>query len=327
MRAWLDRLDADRDNMRAAIGFAVAAGDADTALAICADAVALLALARQRRRGARADARARSRPRGGPPALRQRALNGAGALAGEQGDFAAAKLLFEESLALARELGDDYRASRVVANLGSLALYARDYDEAIARYERVDGVLHARDRGHARASASMTQNLGIATPQPATIERAVELLEESVALARERRRPRAPDARRCARSRGSARRASDDPRARARPAARGAARSRTTSPERPGDRRDASRRWPRSPAAGAIPRTGALLIGAAERDARRGGDDAPARRGGLGARGDRRRCARRSARRRSRPRAPRARELELADVVARALRAVGLSAR
>ena len=44
--------------------------------------------------------------------------------------------LFEESLAVARELGDDYRVARVEGNLGSMALYARDYDEAIERYER-----------------------------------------------------------------------------------------------------------------------------------------------------------------------------------------------
>ena len=36
-------------------------------------------------------------------------------------------------MALAREIGDDYRAARADGNLGTLALYALDYDEAIAR--------------------------------------------------------------------------------------------------------------------------------------------------------------------------------------------------
>ena len=44
--------------------------------------------------------------------------------------------MFEESLAVAREIGDDYRVARVEGNLASMAMYAHDYDEAIERYER-----------------------------------------------------------------------------------------------------------------------------------------------------------------------------------------------
>ncbi|MDA0162078.1 tetratricopeptide repeat protein [Solirubrobacter ginsenosidimutans] len=178
---WLDRLDADRENIRAAFTFAVADGDAETALALGADLwrywvwrgslnqghellVAALAL------------------EGGPPELRQRALNGAGAVSGEQGDFAAAKTYFEQSLALAESQGNDYRAARVSGNLGSLALYALDYDEAIARLTA--GTEFMRGVDSPRGLSLMLQNLGIAHAAAGHQERAVELLTESIELAR-----------------------------------------------------------------------------------------------------------------------------------------------
>ena len=148
---WLDRLHAERDNVRAAIGFAVAAGDADeradavrqhagatgSGAATCAEGRELIdGRAGARRRAARRCASGRS--------------TRAGALAGEQGDFPAATRLFEESLALARELGDDYRVARVEGNLASMALYARDYDEAIERYERSTAYFRSRRRAARR---------------------------------------------------------------------------------------------------------------------------------------------------------------------------------
>jgi predicted ATPase/DNA-binding SARP family transcriptional activator len=179
--SWLDRLDADRENIRAAIACAVANGDAATALTLCANVWRYW-----ERRGHLSEARetlASALASGdGPPSLRQRSLNGAGALAGEQGDFAAAKVLFEESAALAHEIGDEYRAARSNGNLGTLALYALDYDEAIARLDA--SMAYMRSIDDARGLSLMTQNLGIAHAGAGHHERAVELLTESVALAR-----------------------------------------------------------------------------------------------------------------------------------------------
>jgi tetratricopeptide (TPR) repeat protein len=119
---------------------------------------------------------------GGPAELRQRALNGAGAVAGEQGDFAASKTFFEQSLALAEANGNDYRAARVSGNLGNLALYALDYDEAIARVDA--GTAFMREVESPRGLSLMLQNLGIAHAAAGHRARAVELLTESVEVAR-----------------------------------------------------------------------------------------------------------------------------------------------
>lgn len=178
---WLDRMDAERENIRVAIAFAVADGDAETALSLCANIWRYW-----ERRGNINEGRetlASALASGdGPPELRQRALNGAGALAGEAGDFAVSKLLFEESLALAEQLGDGYRAARVSGNLANLALYARDYDEAISRLEA--STVYMREEGDDRGLSLMIQNLGIVHDHAGHRERAIELLTESVAVGR-----------------------------------------------------------------------------------------------------------------------------------------------
>ena len=87
---WLDRLDAERENVRAAMTFAVADGDADTALLFCADLWRYWIWRGNLTEGRELLAAALALD-GGAPELRQRALNGAGAVAGEQGDFAVAK--------------------------------------------------------------------------------------------------------------------------------------------------------------------------------------------------------------------------------------------
>ncbi|HEX6022896.1 MAG TPA: BTAD domain-containing putative transcriptional regulator [Solirubrobacter sp.] len=178
---WLERLHADRENLRAAIGYATELGDAASALTICGNAWRYWLWRGNLTEGNELVAAALAIP-DGPPALRQRALNAAGALAGETGDFPTATRFFEESLAVAREIGDEYRIARVEGNLASMALYAQRYDEAIERYERSTAYFRSIDER--RGLSLMAQNLGIAYWGAGNHERAVELLTESVELAR-----------------------------------------------------------------------------------------------------------------------------------------------
>lgn len=118
-----------------------------------------------------------------PSELRLPALNTAGVLASEQGDFAAARGLFEETVASARSAGALGRAARASSNLGILALYEGDFPEAIRRYG--EAAEHWREEGDVRWLSVVTQNLGVAHSLGGDNDRAVALLEESVALARE----------------------------------------------------------------------------------------------------------------------------------------------
>ncbi len=181
MGDWLDRMDADRDNVRAAIAFAAADGDAAVALVLCAAAWRYWIW-----RGSLVEGRelvlAALACGDGPPALRQRALNGAGAVVAELGDFSGARELLEQSLELARELDDGYRAARVGSNLGTLALFAADFDAAIAHY--AESVAYMRALDDPRALSLVVQNLGIAHHGAGNHAQAIELLTESLDLAR-----------------------------------------------------------------------------------------------------------------------------------------------
>ena len=113
---------------------------------------------------------------------RVKALNGAGILSGERGEFARAEALFAESLELARELGAAEREAAALSNLGNIAAFGERHDEARRRYE---GALEIwRRLGSLRGIAVNTENLGMLEAALGNFERALELLLESVEAAR-----------------------------------------------------------------------------------------------------------------------------------------------
>ncbi len=112
-KGWLDRLEREHDNLRAALDWAIAGDEAETAMGLVA------ALWRfWQMRGHLHEARHKSdrvlalRHSQDHPQGRMRALEAAGGIAYWQGDLTAAQASYEECLALSRQVGD--RAS--VAN-------------------------------------------------------------------------------------------------------------------------------------------------------------------------------------------------------------------
>jgi hypothetical protein len=104
---WLDRLERDHDNFRAAIGWLEASGDGSSALRLTGalwrfwDLRGHLIEGRRRlERGLRADRR--------PTAARAKALSGAADMALTCGDVATGRLWAEEALELHRELQDHW---------------------------------------------------------------------------------------------------------------------------------------------------------------------------------------------------------------------------
>jgi predicted ATPase/DNA-binding SARP family transcriptional activator len=110
--------------------------------------------------------------------LRTTALRAAGVFAAEQGDAAAARALWEESLADARRAGLLEEAASSTTNLGLLALEDGDFGRASHLLEQA-AAAHERLGDVRRRSIALT-NLGIVATLQQRLERAIALLEESV---------------------------------------------------------------------------------------------------------------------------------------------------
>ena len=185
---WLNRLEAELDNLRAALAW----------LEETADAAALLRLAgalwpfcyfRSHLTEGRAwlgRALAKSPPTGGPDALAAahgNALVGAGMLAHYQGDDEQAVPLLEEGLAVSRAVGGAVIAAFALYMLGVVAEDRGDYDEAGSRFEEALPML--RDAGNLAFAAMTGYHLGVVAFGQGDHRRATALLEEAVARLRE----------------------------------------------------------------------------------------------------------------------------------------------
>lgn len=133
-RHWLNRLELERDNLRAALAFWLERPDAEKAHRM---AVALRFL--WDLRGYHAEGRAAFREvlalsAEVPPGVRAAALTGAGVLAWRQGDYAEAQPLLEEGLRLQRAMGDHSGLAYSLQSLGNLMARVGDL-EAARKYQ------------------------------------------------------------------------------------------------------------------------------------------------------------------------------------------------
>ena len=151
--AWMDRLEAEHDNLGAALERALGPrGSVEQALRLCralwwfwfmrghlSEGRRWLdeALGPTGKQAARDHARLALDAPGAREAmaLRAYALNGAGSLAFNQGDYAAAETCYEESLALRRALGATRMIAFSLGNLGHVAGRQGDNRTACARFE------------------------------------------------------------------------------------------------------------------------------------------------------------------------------------------------
>jgi predicted ATPase/class 3 adenylate cyclase len=190
---WLARLEDDHDNMRAALRWAGESGDPAAIEAGLRLAGALSRfwqvrgyLSEGREQLARFvglleretdEARTNLLP------YSARALHGAGVLAHAQGDYSAAHTLYEESLALRRELGDRSGIASSLNNLGVVAQEQGDY--AAARTLHEESLALKRELGDRSGIAYSLTNLGVVAKEQGDYAAARTLHEESLALFRE----------------------------------------------------------------------------------------------------------------------------------------------
>ncbi len=182
-QAWLERLETEHDNLRAALGFALLL-PTDSGLRLAAAAWWLWYV-----RGYLGEGRRRLAAMLGSASAhehterRAMALNGAGVLAYNQGDYAPARALYEESLAIRREAGDRRGVAGSLCNLGNVAHVQGDYASARALYE--ESVAVFRELGDRQGVAGSLCNLGSVADDQGDYTSARALYEESVAVFRE----------------------------------------------------------------------------------------------------------------------------------------------
>jgi tetratricopeptide (TPR) repeat protein len=104
-RHWLERLELEHDNLRAALGFALESGDAETGLRMAAALRRFWQIHGHLVEARRSFETALALDGDVPLLARQKATNGLGIMLAEQGDFDGAEPLFTRALELAHELG------------------------------------------------------------------------------------------------------------------------------------------------------------------------------------------------------------------------------
>jgi len=184
---WLEQLEDEGDNLRAALRWARESGESETGLRL-AGALWRFWYARGYQREGRGwleDLLALAVTGPGAPsrAARAKALNAVGVLAYYQGDCVRAIALHEESLALRRELADKQAIASSLHNLASNVALCGDHERAVTLYE--ESLALSRELGNKLAIAATLGNLGDIAREQGAYGRATALSEESLALMRE----------------------------------------------------------------------------------------------------------------------------------------------
>jgi len=119
----------------------------------------------------------------GSTVARADALQGAGALAYMQGDYAAARSLVEGNLAIQRELGNQHGIANALSGLGRVAGMLGDYTAARTLFE--ESLTTHRAQGEKQGVANLLGNLGTLAFMEGDYRAAQALFEESLTLQRE----------------------------------------------------------------------------------------------------------------------------------------------
>jgi predicted ATPase/class 3 adenylate cyclase len=219
---WLDRLDREVDNLRAALDQLAASDETERALRL-AGALSVLWVSRGHVSEGRRRLETALRADTGPSAARAKALNGAAELAavsgdtttmglrakealalhrrlgdprgaaeslqqlgyatGERGDWARAQQLLEESVRLFRDLGDEQYALWTIRTLAWTYAESGDLDRARALYE--DDLRRARALGSKSLEAALLGSLAWLAVGEGRVQDALPLLKQSLRIRRD----------------------------------------------------------------------------------------------------------------------------------------------
>lgn len=182
MASWLDQLETEHENLRAALRWSVGHGEAETALRLGAALVRFWQLRGYVDEGLQWLQGGLRWTTGVSAGTRARALGAAGHLARDQGEFWQASALYEQSLALHRAAGARRGTALALNNLGVVAQLRGETGLAGALHQ--ESLALFQDMGDEPGIAISLLTLGFMAQLQGEFGRARKRYEESLALFR-----------------------------------------------------------------------------------------------------------------------------------------------
>ena len=181
---WLDLLEAEHDNFRAGIDWALTTPQADSALALTGALAAFWVVRGYIGEGRRwLGAALSAATTHDDPRARATALDGAAQLASVHADYQAQWVFQQESLSIWRKLGEAALLARCLSDLGAVAHIRGEF--GIARSLLDEALQSARLAGDQRQIAMALNGLGRLALHQDDLPQATAYLEESLACFRE----------------------------------------------------------------------------------------------------------------------------------------------
>jgi predicted ATPase/DNA-binding SARP family transcriptional activator len=181
--AWLDRLELELDNLRAALAWALDSGEGELALDLAGQLDRFWQYHPHLIEGRRWLQRALAAVPGAPAPARARALGLLGWLTRLVDGPEVAQPLLDESLALYLALGDQRGIADVTDSLGDVAYFLGDLGRALALHQ--ENLLRRRGLGDRWGEAMTLNSLGWVFIALGNTKRAQELLENGLGIVRE----------------------------------------------------------------------------------------------------------------------------------------------
>jgi len=188
--AWLDRLETEHDNLRAALAWAHEGGEGDDERAARAEVGLRIAGAIRLfwevhghlREGLRWLVAIQGISDGVAHGVLAKAVNAAGVLAWRQGDFTVARDSLEHAVSLRRQIGDPLGVAKATNNLALVSRDAGDFGQAESLYR--ESLAAFRAAGDELRSSWVLGNVGTLKFMQGDYPEAARLLTESLAMGR-----------------------------------------------------------------------------------------------------------------------------------------------
>jgi predicted ATPase/serine/threonine protein kinase len=179
---WLERLESEHNNLRAALGWALETGEREIGLRLAGTLWRFWEVRGHQSEGRDWLVSLLEGSEGASNSVRARAFLRAGGLERDQGNYVQARQLFQNGLALYQELGDKWGVAATLNGLGDMAHQQVNYTEATARYSEALALFKEID--NQQAVSYVLNNLGNVARDEGDYERAAEIHTEALAIFR-----------------------------------------------------------------------------------------------------------------------------------------------